>query len=91
MSVDKNKVREIWKQLQHIADIHNYREFEIAYLIDEMLNNEINSEEEITDQLIDIVETVCSGVDSLLNEFVYDEMVNIGRNIEESREMGEED
>ena len=56
-----------------------------------MLNNEINSEEEITDQLIDIVETVCSGVDSLLNEFVYDEMVNIGRNIEESREMGEED
>ncbi len=91
MSVDKNKVREIWKQLQHIADTHNYREFEIAYLIDEMLNNEINSEEEITDQLIDIVETVCSGVDSLLNEFVYDEMVNIGRNIEESREMGEED
>ena len=91
MSVDKNKVREIWKQLQRIAYTHNYREFEIAYLIDEMLNNEINSEEEITDQLIDIVKTVCNGVDSLLNEFVYDEMVNIGRNIEESREMGEED
>lgn len=90
MGLDKNKVREIWKQLQSIASVHNYREFEVAYLIDEMLDNQINSEEEITDQLIDIVATVSNGVDTLLNDYVYDEMNNVSRNIEESKERGEE-
>ncbi len=90
MGLDKNKVREIWKQLQSIASVHNYREFEVAYLINEMLDNQINSEEEITDQLIDIVATVSNGVDTLLNDYVYDEMNNVSRNIEESKERGEE-
>lgn len=89
MGLDKNKVREIWKQLQSIASTHNYREFEVAYLINEMLDNQINSEEEITDQLIDIVATVSNGVDTLLNDYVYDEMNNVSRNIEESKERGE--
>ena len=74
MKADIKKVKEIWEKLQDIISANNYKEFEIAYLITERLDNVISDKEEITKDVVEKVEDISQSVDTLLNEYVNDEL-----------------
>ena len=74
MKADIKKVKEIWEKLQDIISVNNYKEFEIAYLITERLDNVINDKEEITKDVVEKVEDISQSVDTLLDEYVNDEL-----------------
>lgn len=84
--MDLEKVRKIWKMIQGIADNGDYREFEVAFLIDEMLNNVVTNENDITQDLVDKVCKVGEYKDTLLNDEVYGDLANIEREL-----LGEEE
>ena len=84
--MDLEKVKEIWRVLQEISSAKSYREFEVAYLINERLDNVLESEDEITEDLVRAVENVTNSVDSLLDEYVNEEMDIIEKSFEESEE-----
>lgn len=84
--MDLEKVRKIWKMIQGIADNGDYREFEVAFLIDEMLNNAVTNEKDITQDLVDKVCKVGEYKDTLLNDEVYGDLANIEREL-----LGEEE
>ena len=74
MKADIKKVKEIWEKLQDIISANNYKEFEIAYLITERLDNVISDKEEITKDVVEKVEDISQSVDTLLDEYVNDEL-----------------
>ena len=74
MKADIKKVKEIWEKLQDIISVNNYKEFEIAYLITERLDNVISDKEEITKDVVEKVEDISQSVDTLLDEYVNDEL-----------------
>lgn len=78
------KVKEIWKELQRIANVHNYREFEVAFLISERLDNVINDDEQITDDLVKKVYDISKYEDTLLNDCVNEKLDNLAQEIEEN-------
>ena len=77
MKADVEKVKEIWEKLQDIISVNNYKEFEIAYLITERLDNVISDKEEITKDVVEKVEDISQSVDTLLDEYVSDELDNL--------------
>lgn len=81
MKADVEKVKEIWEKLQDIISVNNYKEFEIAYLITERLDNVISDKEEITKDVVEKVEDISQSVDTLLDEYVSDELDNLEREL----------
>lgn len=81
MKADVEKVKEIWEKLQDIISVNNYKEFEIAYLITERLDNVISDKEEITKDVVEKVEDISQSVDTLLDEYVNDELDNLERKL----------
>lgn len=81
MKADVEKVKEIWEKLQDIISVNNYKEFEIAYLITERLDNVISDKEEITKDIVEKVEDISQSVDTLLDEYVSDELDNLEREL----------
>lgn len=81
MKADVEKVKEIWEKLQDIISVNNYKEFEIAYLITERLDNVISNKEEITKDVVEKVEDISQSVDTLLDEYVSDELDNLEREL----------
>lgn len=81
MKADVEKVKEIWEKLQDIISVNNYKEFEIAYLITERLDNVISDKEEITKDVVEKVEDISQSVDTLLDEYVSDELDNLERKL----------
>lgn len=81
MKADVEKVKEIWEKLQNIISVNNYKEFEIAYLITERLDNVISDKEEITKDIVEKVEDISQSVDTLLDEYVSDELDNLEREL----------
>ena len=81
MKADVEKVKEIWEKLQDIISVNNYKEFEIAYLITERLDNVISDKEEITKDVVEKVEDISQSVDTLLDEYVSDELDDLEREL----------
>lgn len=81
MKADVEKVKEIWEKLQDIISVNNYKEFEIAYLITERLDNVISDKEEITKDVVEKVEDISQSVDTLLDEYVSDELDDLERKL----------
>lgn len=81
MEVDIEKVKEIWEKLQDIMSANNYKEFEVAYLIAERLDNVISDKEEITKYIVKKVEDISQSVDTLLDEYVSDELDSLERKL----------
>ena len=81
MKADVEKVKEIWEKLQDIISVNNYKEFEIAYLITERLDNVISDKEEITKDIVEKVEDISQSVDTLLDEYVSDELDDLEREL----------
>lgn len=81
MEIDIEKVKEIWEKLQDIMSANNYKEFEVAYLIAERLDNVISDKEEITKYIVKKVEDISQSVDTLLDEYVNDELDNLEREL----------
>lgn len=84
--VNVEKVKEIWKVLQEITTGWNYKEFEVAYLMNERLDDVITNENEITEEITNKVYDIAQSVDSLLDEYVREELDNLSREYEENEE-----
>lgn len=81
--IDTEKVKEIFEEISKLADIKNYREFEIAYLIMERLDNVISDKEEITDDIINKVYDISNSVDTLLDSYVNEELDILSQELED--------
>lgn len=76
-------VKEVYKKLREITEKHNYRTFEVAFLIMERLDNVINNENEITDDLVKKVYDISNIDGSLLTDYVVEELDILERELEE--------
>ena len=81
--IDTEKVKEIFEKISKLADTKNYREFEIAYLIMERLDNVISDKEEITDDIINKVYDISNSVDTLLDSYVNEELDILSQELDE--------
>ena len=79
-------VKEVYKKLKEITEEHNYRTFEIAFLIMERLDNVINDKNEITDDLVKKVYDISNIDGSLLTDYVVEELDILERESEEEEE-----
>lgn len=79
-------VKEVYKKLKEITEEHNYRTFEVAFLIMERLDNVINDENEITDDLVKKVYDISNIDGSLLTDYVVEELDILERELEEEEE-----
>ena len=76
-------VKEVYKKLREITEKHNYRTFEVAFLIMERLDNVINNENEITDDLVKKVYDISNIDGSLLTDYVVEELDMLEKELEE--------
>lgn len=83
MVVNLDKVKGAFSKLQEIEKEFGYREFEVAYLILERLSNIVDTEADITKEIVDEVNNVADSVDTLLDEYVNEQLDEIERNVEE--------
>lgn len=83
--IDIEKIKEIYEILNNLANAKQYTEFEIAYLIMERLDNIISNKEEITDDIVNNVYDIANGVDSLLDEYVNEELDILSKKIENEK------
>lgn len=81
--IDTEKVKEIFEEISKLTDTKNYREFEIAYLIMERLDNVISDKEEITDDIINKVYDISNSVDTLLDSYVNEELDILSQELED--------
>lgn len=81
--IDTEKVKEIFEKLNDMIGNGNYREFEIAYLIMERLDNVITEKEEITDDIVNKVYDISNSVDTLLDSYVNEELDILSQELDE--------
>ena len=81
MKADFEKVKRAYEKLKEIQEDYGYREFEIAYLILERLDNVIDNEEDITKEVVEKVNEIADSVDTLLDEYVNEELDNLEREL----------
>ena len=84
--IDTEKVKEIFEKISELANVRNYREFEIAYLIIERLDNVISDKEEITDEIVNKVYDISNSVNTLLDEYVSEELDYLAQELKENEE-----
>ena len=75
--VDKEKVKDFYKQLDNIQDSGNFLNFEIAWLIK---NFENYTDNDITDEIIEKVYDFLEYLDELFDEYVVNSMIKILNN-----------
>ena len=74
MKADFEKVKRVYEKLKEIEKDCGYREFEVAYLILERLDNVIDDEADITEEVVEKVNEITDSVDTLLDEYVNEEL-----------------
>ena len=79
MKADFEKVKRAYEKLKEIEKDCGYREFEVAYLILERLDNIIDDEVDITEEIVEKVNEIADSVDTLLDEYVNEELDNLER------------
>ena len=83
MKADFEKVKRVYEKLKEIEKDCGYREFEVAYLILERLDNVIDDEADITKEVVEKVNEIADNVDTLLDEYVNEELDNLEREFSE--------
>ena len=81
MKADLEKVKKAYEKLKEIEKDCDYREFEVAYLILERLDNVIDDEADITKEVVEKVNEIANSVDTLLDEYVNEELDNLEREL----------
>ena len=74
MKANFEKVKRAYEKLKEIEKDCGYREFEVAYLILERLDNVIDDEVDITKEVAEKVNEIADSVDTLLDEYVNEEL-----------------
>lgn len=83
MKADFEKVKRAYEKLKEIEKDCGYREFEVAYLILERLDNVIDDEGDITKEVVERVNEITDSVDTLLDEYVNEELDILERELQE--------
>lgn len=83
MKADFEKVKRAYEKLKEIEKDCGYREFEVAYLILERLDNVIDDEVDITEEIVEKVNKIADSVDTLLDEYVNEELDILERELQE--------
>ena len=81
MKADLEKVKKAYEKLKEIEKDCSYREFEVAYLILERLDNVIDDEVDITKEVVEKVNEIADSVDTLLDEYVNEELDNLEKEL----------
>ena len=83
MKVDLEKVKRAYEKLKEIEKDCGYREFEVAYLILERLDNVIDDEVNITKEVVEKVNEIADSVDTLLDSYVNEELDILSQELED--------
>ena len=81
MKADLEKVKRAYEKWKEVEKDCGYREFEVAYLILERLDNVIDNEADITKEVVEKVNEIADSVDTLLDEYVNEELDNLEREL----------